>query len=250
MRVADKMKSSELENDIGESGLVHSSQTAPHPRLEMVLRRHLDTENQDPLKRATIEAHSALKTLAGDLSVQPFILDSGCGTGKSTQMLARQYPEHLVIGADRSSHRLAKCGVTSGISRVGNCILMRAGLSSLWRLLLRDGYFPEYHFLLYPNPYPKPAHLLRRWHGHPVFPQLLMLGGRIELRSNWEIYAVEFAEAVRIATGHASGISQMKPESAISPFERKYHERGQSLFSVVVPERVTAAFRSTREGRI
>ena len=37
------------------------------------------------------------------------VLDSGCGTGRSTKILARDiYPHHLVIGVDRSFSRLTK----------------------------------------------------------------------------------------------------------------------------------------------
>jgi SAM-dependent methyltransferase len=37
------------------------------------------------------------------------VLDSGCGTGRSTKLLARDiYPRHLVIGVDRSFSRLTK----------------------------------------------------------------------------------------------------------------------------------------------
>jgi tRNA G46 methylase TrmB len=38
----------------------------------------------------------------------PIILDSGCGTGRSTKILARTHPNHLVIGVDRSFVRLTK----------------------------------------------------------------------------------------------------------------------------------------------
>lgn len=38
----------------------------------------------------------------------PTILYSGCGTGRSTKLLARMHPDHLVIGVDRSFVRLTK----------------------------------------------------------------------------------------------------------------------------------------------
>lgn len=170
------------------------------------------------------------------------VLDSGCGTGKSTQELAALYPGHLVMGADRSRVRLGRSGVSSGFSISGNCVLLRAELSTLWRLLVDDKLLPERHFIFYPNPWPKPGHLSRRWHGHPVFPWLLALGGEIELRCNWEIYAMEFAQAVQLATGEKVEVEKFQPESSMTPFESKYRERGQALFSVVVPARITAGF--------
>lgn len=48
---------------------------------------------------------------------------------------------------------------------------------------------------------PKIGHLSRRWHGHPVFPAMLELGGVLECRSNWKIYVLnEFCFAVERLT--------------------------------------------------
>jgi tRNA (guanine-N7-)-methyltransferase len=243
IRAAITLKKTEArKNNIDESGIVISSQAGVHPQLEKYVRRHLEKTWSQPFHHPSTDAYRHLKiegVLSGDRAI---ILDSGCGTGSSTQRLAELFPQHIVIGIDQSHVRLAKSGVRSGFSRNGNCILLRAELSTFWRLLLIDGHTPERHFLFYPNPWPKPGHLKRRWHGHPVFPHLLSLGGEIELRCNWEIYALEFARAVNLATGADVRRETLHPESSISPFEQKYMQRGQSLFSVVVPAQITQAF--------
>ena len=243
MRAASKLNRAESAHDIDSSGLVSSSQTGIHPRLAHHVQRHLETHWKQPFHYPTSRVYQLLKSEGVFASNQPFILDSGCGTGKSTQGLADLFPQHLVIGVDRSMARLAKSGVDSGFSRDGNCLLVRAELATFWRLLVKDGHSPEHHFLFYPNPWPKPGHLSRRWHGHPVFPQLLALGGEIELRCNWEIYALEFARAVSLATGMVVEVKNIRPESGISPFEQKYLERGQPLFSVSVTALITDSFR-------
>jgi len=179
-------------------------------------------------------------------SDRPLILDSGCGTGKSTQNLARLYPQHLVLGVDRSQARLARGENSLPVDKCGNCILVRADLATFWRLLANDGHSPEKHFIFYPNPWPKPGHLSRRWHGHPVFPELLSLGGEIELRCNWEIYALEFALAVSIAVSETFDVKRIQPDYGVSLFEEKYLERGHPLFSVQVPNKATTDFRSAR----
>jgi len=234
MRAASKPNQAKSIHDIDSSGLVSSSQTGIHPRLEHLVRRHLETPWSQPLHYPTSRVYQSLKNEGIFSNGQPFILDSGCGTGKSTQGLADLFPRHLVIGVDRSMARLAKSGVDSGFARDGNCILVRAELATFWRLLARDGHSPEHHFLFYPNPWPKPGHLSRRWHGHPVFPQLLSLGGEIEMRCNWEIYALEFARAICLATGMVVEVENIRPECGVSPFEQKYLERGQRLFCVKV----------------
>ena len=244
--VVRTLNQSEASKNINQSGLVNSGQTGVHPHLEKHLRRHLKAPWLQPFHLPTVEVYRQLEEAGIFSTGQPIILDSGCGTGKSTQRLAALYPGYIVIGVDRSHIRLAKSGVDSGFLRSGNCILARAELTTFWRLMAKGGRLPEQHFLLYPNPSPKPAHLLRRWHGHPVFPQLLDLGGEIELRCNWEIYALEFAQAVNFASGAAVEIEKYQPETAISPFEQKYLERGQPLFLVRVSAQVSEAFRLSR----
>jgi tRNA G46 methylase TrmB len=239
-----KLKPSQSSQSITESGLVTSGQTDVHPHLERTVRRHLQSRWLQPYHPPTVDAYRQLQQTQVFSGHRPIVLDSGCGTGKSTLQLATQYPRHLVIGADRSHVRLGKSGAGSGPFQSGNCVLLRAELTTLWRLLTNDGHLPERHLILYPNPWPKAGHLSRRWHGHPVFPWLLALGGEIELRCNWEIYALEFAMAIQIATGEAVNVKRHEPVSGISPFEKKYHQRGQALFSVLVPAPVTDTFRS------
>jgi len=235
MRVARTLNQSETNKNVKESGLVTSSQTGVHPHLEKHVLRHLEQPWSQPFHLPSSDAYQRLKDEGVLYEDKAIILDSGCGTGKSTQRLAGLFPRHIVIGIDQSNVRLARSGVSCGFFQSGNCILLRAELSTFWRLLLKDGFSPERHYLLYPNPWPKPGHLKRRWHGHPVFPQLLCLGGEIEMRCNWEVYALEFAQAVNLATGADIRPTRIHPDIGISPFEQKYLERGHALFSVTVP---------------
>ncbi len=246
MRAVNRLKPTKTNKDITKSGLVTSGQDGIHAHLKKTLRKHLQTPWLQPLHQPTIDVYQQLKNEAIFASGQSFILDSGCGTGKSTRLLADLYSGHIVIGVDQSLARLAKSGVKSAFSRTGNCILLRSELSTFWRLLLNDGYSPKRHCLFYPNPWPKPGHLSRRWHAHPVFPQLLCLSGEIELRCNWEIYALEFAQAVNFVSGAKVEVKKWLPESGISPFEQKYLDRGQTLYSVMVPAQITDTFRLSR----
>lgn len=52
-----------------------------------------------------------------------------------------------------------------------------------------------------------------RWHGHPVFPIMVALGGRVEVRASWAGYLREFGAAFKHA--HAS--------SAVQPLRRSCH---------------------------
>jgi len=176
---------------------------------------------------------------------RPLVLDSGCGTGESTRRLAKAFPDVLVIGVDKSAARLGRTGATRFPFRDGNAVWLRADLATFWRLALTAGWRLQRHYLLYPNPWPKPGQLQRRWHGHPVFADLLALGGRLELRTNWSIYAAEFAAAIAALTGQAITPCTVPPGEALSPFELKYRASGHALYSVVLPPLSSGVNRST-----
>ncbi|WP_189470471.1 tRNA (guanine(46)-N(7))-methyltransferase TrmB [Litchfieldella qijiaojingensis] len=205
---------------------ITTNQTGPHEHLAQRVSRALRYPLRKPVAEHTHEAFE----LAGDWLGKrrlPLILDAGCGVGLSTRALARQYPGHAVIGVDRSADRLSR----EHGNLPDNALLVRADLVDFWRLALAAGWRPERHFLLYPNPYPKAAHLKMRWHGHPVFPVILALGGRLELRSNWRLYVEEFCLALSQATGIETVVERYVPEDEyLTPFERKYHLSGQTLW--------------------
>jgi tRNA G46 methylase TrmB len=210
------------------SASVSGGQQAIHTRLDEIVRRHLAHAWRAPVHEPT---RLAIGTLLAEIdgARQPLILDAGCGDGSSTLRLASENPHALVIGLDKSTLRLQRWA-PEGFARHGNAVLVRAEIADAWRLLAQAGIRLSMHYLLYPNPWPKSAHLQRRWHGHPAFPYLLVLGGQLELRSNWRVYADELAEALRIA-GHRCEIGQLRPGSqALTPFEQKYRDSNHALW--------------------
>ena len=219
------------------SKTVSSSQDSPHKGLPELLRRHQLQQFSKGIAPHNRLVFAQLQDLVG-VAPRQLILDSGCGTGESTRMLSRRFPDHTVLGVDKSAHRLGVRESASEIVQHGNLILVRADLIDFWRLAVAAGWQVADHFLFYPNPWPKPAHLQRRWHGHSVFEHLLGLGGVLELRSNWIIYMQEFAQAVQILTGLEAEIEAIAPVEFISPFERKYAASGHTLFRLIVDLRM------------
>ncbi|HSM69627.1 MAG TPA: methyltransferase domain-containing protein [Xanthomonadales bacterium] len=218
----------------GNSRPVASARGAAHEHLEKVVRSHFAKPCRAPLHRPTVEAFEKLTRLAGaELPARPLVLDSGCGTGESTREIAAAWPEALVLGIDRSARRLARTGHREFPVRDGNLVWVRAELASFWRLALDRQWQLARHYLLYPNPYPKRAQLRKRWHGHPVFPALLGLGGALELRSNWRVYVEEFARALACATGQTAHWERLAVSRPISGFERKYLASGHPLYRLV-----------------
>ncbi len=204
-----------------------SNQTGCHDGLAACVQKHLATPF---LKPPSDHTKAAFETMQEAIPPgTPLIFDSGCGTGDSTRRLSRLYPECFVVGVDRSLSRLSRIRDKTDPD---NMVLIRADLIDLYGLMTAQGTKLERHFIFYPNPYPKAAHLKRRWHGTPVFPAMLALGGKIELRSNWEIYVREFAMALTIA-GRKAHVSELqKSEDYASLFEKKYALSGQTLWQV------------------
>jgi len=221
---------------------VTSNQTGIHDQLHALTERHANTRYQRPIAahgRQAFETAIAAWQAAGGA---PLIIDAGCGVGLSTRKLAQRHPDSFVIGIDQSADRLARELRWQG-EMPGNHLLVRADLVDFWRLLREEGIHPSHHYLLYPNPWPKKSQLARRWHGHPVFPVVLALGGLIECRSNWKIYIEEFASAVTQLTGVLVGCENLVPEAdALTPFEQKYRASGHALWrcQLQLPARIAS----------
>ena len=208
---------------------IATRQTTIHPRLSDVLTRHHSHPDQTPIAPFS---HAIWPQVQAFSAAHPsLILDLGCGTGESSQNLAHRYPNSGVLGLDRSSVRLRKA--PNAIA--SNYLHLRADQYDLLRLMKAHAMRAEKVYLLYPNPSPKPEHLKRRWHAHPIWPTLLKVTNVIELRTNWSIYAEEFAFALQ-ASGWQALIEQIEIDAniaALSLFEAKYARSGHALWRVV-----------------
>jgi tRNA G46 methylase TrmB len=211
------------------SSPIQSSQTGIHDKLFSQVAKHAAARFQKPIALPTRNAFEASINAWQADGGKPLILDSGCGVGLSTLHLAERNPDHFVIGIDQSADRLAR-QVRWPQAMPANCIRVRADLVDFWRLLLQSSLRPQQHYLLYPNPWPKKQHLSRRWHGHPVFPAMVALGGDFECRSNWRIYIEECAAALSQLTGNPVATEAWDTPAPITPFERKYLASGHQLW--------------------
>jgi len=210
---------------------ITSSQTGTHRHLQAVVDKHLATAWQKPISDYSREVFARVEHwLAHD--DRPWILDSGCGTGESSARLAELFPDSKVLGFDRSQARLARLSRKTTVPE--NCLTIRANADDLWRQLVTANVKPTRHYLFYPNPYPKPAQLNQRWHGSPVFPYLVALGGNLELRSNWSIYVEEFAAALTQSTGITASVEPHVADAPVSPFEKKYQDSGHKLWRITI----------------
>ena len=208
----------------GNSREVSSSQQGCHEQLEAAVRKHLARPSRRPPAAHTVAAFEGIRGQV-EAAGKPLVLDSYCGTGMSTGLLAARHPDCLVIGIDKSAHRLQKHESSS----CDNYLLVQADCGDFWRLAGAAGWQAAHHYLLYPNPWPKPGQLKRRVHGSVDFPALLALGGQVELRSNWQVYVEEFALALTLA-GNDAQAELFTSAQPLTLFERKYADSDHSLW--------------------
>ena len=203
---------------------VYSNQSSLHDDLAKLVQKHMSSTWQEPTPPQDREAMRKIIALLKSHD-GPFILDSFCGTGMSTAKLAWQHPKALVIGIDKSADRLRRHVQTQ--SR--NYHLIRGNCEHIWAQLVSANVECAQHYLLYPNPWPKKAHLKRRIHGHPSFPLLKQLGGAIEVRSNWKIYVDEFAVGAQML-GLDIQVESLLIIDPLTLFERKYTANSENLW--------------------
>lgn len=233
---------------------VISNQDDIYKNLEAVVRKYAATTFLRPVADHTREAFEQACDFVRGFNAAgcaELVLDSGCGTGESTLHLARKFPNVPVIGIDKSAVRLSKAGnerqleVSAGGSCdvPANAFWVRAELLDFWRLALEKVDAGEWkilrHALYYPNPWPKESEATRRFHLHPIFPTLLRLSPVTELRTNWDVYAREFAEAAHVLGDALSlqfnvELGAFDPENPETAFERKYKEARQQLWRTLV----------------
>ncbi|NML24553.1 tRNA (guanine(46)-N(7))-methyltransferase TrmB [Zoogloea dura] len=214
------------------SRIPESAQPGVHEHLLERVAKHAGSDFRKPFLDYNKAAFA--DSLAGWDGHAPLILDAGCGVGHSTIQLARAFPDHWVIGVDQSEDRLSRKKPYPDALLPKNMVFVRADLVDYWRLMAEAGIRLARHYILYPNPWPKIGHLSRRWHAHPVFPFVPRLGGRLECRSNWNIYVEEFTEALGLLIGRPVPWESFEAPSPLTPFERKYRDSGQTLYRCVV----------------
>lgn len=207
---------------------VLSNQSEAHQSLLKTVDKHRNSVFEKPYASHSVAAFQRAQIWLSTRGGRALIFDSCCGVGQSSRMLALAHPECSVIGVDKSEHRIQR-----DVGEIPeNLLLLRADLNDFYRLAADAQWRLNKHFILYPNPWPKSAHLGRRWHGAPVFPSILALGGALELRTNWLLYAQEF----KLALAHYSVDAELKPlkvAEPMTPFEAKYQRSGQGLWQLL-----------------
>mgnify|MGYP000221084865 CR=1 FL=1 len=214
-----------------------SNQSGIHDKLLKTVKKHLDFPYQHSPSDSQLALFDKCFALLKSHQSTPWILDSGCGTGMSTEILAKKHPDCIVLGLDKSAHRLAKHPKWDSGSTVckiaGNAYLAQINLIDFWWLSHQNALRFQKHYILYPNPWPKAKQLKRRFHGHPIFHHLISLSYNLEVRSNWIIYLEEMLQSIRLL-GVTSSIDVIaENELPVSLFEAKYMDQHEPIFRLM-----------------
>lgn len=220
----------------GDSKAIVTNQPGIHEKLVEIVNKHIAHPSQKPIQVHTQQAFDEVNGIVQSFSGE-IILDSCCGVGQSTRLLAKQNPDALVIGVDKSAHRINRnvdeVERDDGQGRVDNYQLVRADLNDFYRLVVAAKWPVTKHYILYPNPWPKAKHIQRRWHGSAVFPQIIAVGEEIILRSNWLLYLEEFQKAAEVVS-YKGKISTVNVTQPLTPFEAKFHASGQQCWQLQI----------------
>lgn len=252
------------DHEISPSRTVYSIDCSPtnSDLLRSTVQKHvtkLDRYLQcKPISSHTRNAFENLRSRI-DLSKRKVVMDSGCGTGRSSLRLGAMYPDYTILGIDRSIHRLSHNHEwneddSNTVQHVAsNVWLVRADLVDFWRCCLDKDVAIFAHYLLYPNPYPKKSRLQNRWYAHPSFPLILELQSEsLTVRSNWKQYLIEFQDSIGYAAGAYEdchpGLNYARPyanggneivllspntiDSALTNFERKFWAAGEPTYEL------------------
>jgi tRNA (guanine-N7-)-methyltransferase len=209
---------------------VHSTQSDIHEKLPKLLQRQSKKPFLKPISDQSRRTFAVINQLYKQYD--QVMLDACCGVGLSSYLLAKQNKDQFVIGIDKSEDRIQRKNHFCLDRNVRNYQLFTADLIDIIRLMAESSYMFSKVYLLYPNPYPKPTQLNKRWHAHPVFLELLKITRSLEIRSNWEIYLQEMAYVLEKNDFSTDPIALLEIVEPLTLFEKKYHESGHDLYQL------------------
>lgn len=165
------------------------------------------------------------------------IVEIGAGVGEWACHEAAQHPDVHYLAIEKTQVRSDALLARAQRAELPNLTAVRADGVLFLDVMCPPASLDAIYFF-YPNPWPKKMHAQRRLLIGPsmwVFDRCLKSGGQVYLATNIESYAHEVTTTLREAWGyriitHGVLAAQRAPRTA---FERKYRERGETLFEVM-----------------
>ncbi len=165
----------------------------------------------------------------------PLHVDLGCGDGSFLCEMAQQLPRTNFLGIERLSKRVEK--VRRKAEKIENVRVLRAESLFAVRYLLPESSV-EAFYLLFPDPWPKRRHQLRR-----IFTREFLDAIAVALRQHGILRVATdqfdyFQHIERFSRAHLQfQVASQPSEEALLPltkFERKFRKRGAPIYRLTL----------------
>jgi len=165
----------------------------------------------------------------------PLHVDLGCGDGSFLCEMARQFPTTNFLGIERLNKRVEK--VRRKAEKIENVRVLRADTLFAVRCLLPES-LVETFYLLFPDPWPKRRHQLRR-----IFtPDFLdAISVALEQRGVLRVATDQldyFNQIERLSQAHLQfQVVPQSPDDSLFPvtkFERKFRQQGVPIYRLTL----------------
>ena len=165
----------------------------------------------------------------------PLHVDLGCGDGSFLCEMARQFPKRNFLGIERLTKRVEK--VRRKADKIENVRVLRADTLFAVRYLLPESSV-ETFYLLFPDPWPKRRHQLRRIFT-PDFLDAIVVA--LEQRGVLRVATDQidyFHQIERLSRAHRQfQVVPQSPDDSLFPvtkFERKFRDQGAAIYRLTL----------------
>jgi tRNA (guanine-N7-)-methyltransferase len=165
----------------------------------------------------------------------PLHVDLGCGDGSFLREMAQQFPKTNFLGIERLTKRVEK--VRRKAAKIENVRVLRADSLFAVRYLLPESSVESF-YLLFPDPWPKRRHQLRR-----IFTRDFLGAIAIALEQDGVLRVATdqidyFQQVERVSRAHVQfQVVPQSPDDAIFPvtkFEKKFRKQGAPIYRLTL----------------
>jgi len=165
----------------------------------------------------------------------PLHVDLGCGDGSFLCEMARQFPKRNFLGIERLTKRVEK--VRRKAEKIENVRVLRADTLFAVRYLLPESSV-EAFYLLFPDPWPKRRHQVRRIFTRDFLDAIAVAQekhGVLRIATDQLDY---FHQIERLSRAHLQfQVVPQSPDDSLFPvtkFERKFREQGAPVYRLTL----------------
>jgi len=165
----------------------------------------------------------------------PLHVDLGCGDGSFLCEMAQQFPKTNFLGIERLPKRVEK--VRRKAEKIENVRVLGADSLFAVRYLLPEASVETFH-LLFPDPWPKRRHQLRRIFSRDFLDAIavaLVQHGVLRVATDQIDY---FQQVERISRAHVQfQVVPQSPDDTVLPvtkFERKFRKQGAPIYRLTL----------------